>query len=563
MGTRIGRKINILAGTTVALGLLGLTAFYAERQEQTLLKQNERTVIRVTESVTQALRTVMLAGYADISQDFGDHLKHVADVTDLRILRSDGREAFRDNATIHAVNRAIGETRFRPRNQEQVIRVLPADHAGLRSTVEYGELVTYYERDQDGQRLFTVLAPVISQFACDGCHTDDRLVRGVLKLTTSLAHLEDDITAGRVRAGLAIILALALVIVVVRVVVNRWVVVRVAAVTSAMSRASQGDLSHAVPVMGQDELAGMARSFNTMTEELTRIYSGLQHEQNKLTTILLGSRDGIVVTDGQDRVCLVNPAAEILLGKSAEEITRQGFLQLLDDPERATARLNMPPEQRRPELANYKDRILSVYMARIRTDEGNLIGSAALLRDVTEEKRLQEELVRLSVTDGLTGLYNRRYFDQKLNDEFQLALRYGRELSLLLFDVDHFKRFNDTYGHDQGDRVLQAIAAVSRSLRAIDIPCRYGGEEFAIILPNTPVDKAVLAAERLRQAVAEMDVDGLTVTISIGVSARPPLMVDHPDDLVKAADLALYASKQAGRNRVSQAQIPKSEQTVV
>lgn len=105
----IGHKVLGIVGTVVAAGLAVLMLFFADRAERTVLAQNEQTLVKVTESITQALRTVMLAGYADISQDFGDHLQDVADVADLRILRGDGVEAFRDNATIAAVNHALGD----------------------------------------------------------------------------------------------------------------------------------------------------------------------------------------------------------------------------------------------------------------------------------------------------------------------------------------------------------------------------------------------------------------------------------------------------------------------
>lgn len=555
----VGRKILAVVGSVVSVGLVVLMLFYAERQQQVLLAQNERTLVTVTEGVIQALRTVMLAGYADISQQFGDHLKHVADVADLRILRSDGTEAFRDNATIAAVNQTIGTEHFRPRFTVETVPVLQPDDQRLRAAADRGDTVTYYERGADGSRLLTLLAPITSQDACQACHTDGRRVRGVLKLTTSLAHLDHEIVAGWIQAGAVTLLTVVAILVVVGVVVRRSVVASIETVTGAMVRASHGDLAHEVPVTGADELGQMACSFNTMMRQLSGIYSGLRHEQNKLTTILLGARDGIVVTDGDGRVCLVNPAAEELLGKSAEEIAARGFLDILDDPAWAKAQLGVPLERHGPQLVAYKDRMLSAYMASIRGDDGTLVGSAALLRDITEEKRLQDELERLSVTDPLTGLFNRRYFDQKLGDEFQLALRYGQPLSVLLFDIDHFKRFNDTYGHDQGDRVLRAIAELTRRRRTADIACRYGGEEFALILPNTPVDRALLAAERLRQAVADAEVDGLKVTISVGLAGRPPLMADRTDDLVKAADRALYAAKHAGRNRVSQWTAPPTQ----
>lgn len=548
----IGRRLLAVVAAVVTAGLVLLMVYFAERQEASILAQNERTLAKVTESVTQALRTVMLAGYADIGQEFGEHLKHVADVADLRVLRVDGTEAFRDDATILAVNRTLGDERFQPRGRQQSISALPPDQPKLVEAVTQARMVSYYERSGE-ERLFTILAPVISQEACESCHADNSRVRGVLKLTTSLAKVEADIRSGWTAALGMILVTVAAIMLVVDRVVRRTVVRPLAALTAGMGRASDGDLSQQVPVVSQDELGRMAASFNVMMTELTRMYGGLRMERNKLSTILLGARDGIVVTDGEGAVVLVNPAAETLLGKSDAAVKAEGLLHLFDDPDWARDRLAVPADQQRPEDIPYKDRILSVYMATIRGENGDHIGSAALIRDVTEMRRMQQELERLSVTDALTGLYNRRYFDQKLNDEFALAKRYGRPLSVMLFDVDHFKRFNDTYGHDQGDRVLQALAGVLKSMRTIDIPCRYGGEEFAVVLPNTPVDNAVYAAERLRKAVEALDIDGLKVTISIGVAALPGTPCERPDDLVEAADTALYASKQAGRNRVTTA----------
>ena len=552
MFERIGHRLLTVVGAVVITGLVVLLVFFAERQETSILAQNERTLAKVTESVTQALRTVMLAGYADIGQEFGEHLKHVADVADLRILRVDGTEAFRDNATILAVNRAMGDERFQPRSKTEVIRVLDPQAPELRQALASGDMVRYYERVGE-ERLLTILAPVTSQEACQACHADSGEVRGVLKLTTSLAKVEAEVRAGRIKAFGMILVTVVLIMLVVDQAVRRMVVRPLTAMTDAMGRAAAGNLDREVPALSRDELGRMAVSFNVMIGELTRMYGGLKLERNKLSTILLGTRDGIVVTNGQGKVVLINPAAETLLAKSAENIAAGGLLALVDDPDWARARLAVPLDEQKPEDISYKDRTLSVYMASISADGGDQIGSAALIRDITEARRMQNELERLSITDGLTGLRNRRYFDQKLNDEFALAQRYDRPLAVLLFDVDHFKRFNDTYGHDQGDRVLQAIAGVMKSLRTIDISCRYGGEEFAVILPNTPVDNAHFAAERLRVAVAEMVVDGLTVTISIGVAALPGLPAERPDDLVKAADTALYTSKQGGRNRVTRA----------
>ena len=202
----------------------------------------------------------------------------------------------------------------------------------------------------------------------------------------------------------------------------------------------------------------------------------------------------------------------------------------------------------------HHDRVLNVYANTIRTPDGILIGSAALFRDITEEKQLEKQLRNLSNTDALTELHNRRRLDEILGDEFSRARRYHQSLAVLMLDVDHFKRFNDEHGHDQGDRVLQAVARVMKdSCRDVDYPCRYGGEEFCLILPSTSLEGAKRMAERLRFGIEHMMVDGLQVTTSVGVAIYP-LVGQSPEELQKAADMALYQAKQAGRNRYCVAQ---------
>jgi diguanylate cyclase (GGDEF)-like protein/PAS domain S-box-containing protein len=542
---RIGRKVMATVGVIVALGLVVLVVFYADRQQSSILAQQERTLTKVTESVIKGLRTVMLAGYADIGHALFERLRaEEAGAMDIRILRPDGIEAFHDNATIRAVNRRLGEERFRPRDDVARPEILPAGDESLRHVIEQGRSVSY----RDGLDVFTLLAPITSEPSCGKCHGAET-VRAILKVSTSLAPVRSDIRRTWIQASVILAVALAGILFSINVLIRRTVVTPISRVTHAMRRAADGDLTQQVPVLSRDELGQMATSFNQMIGTLLQMYSGLEQERDKLSTILLGAGEGIVVTNGEGRVVLVNPAAERLLGKSAEQIGREGFEALLDDREAMRERLRATGTT--AETVSYRDRVLSLMVASIDGEDERRIGTAALLRDVTDETRLREELQRLSDTDGLTGLYNRRFFDAKLEDELSLARRYGRPLSLFVFDVDHFKRFNDTYGHDQGDRVLQAMGKAMRECAATtDVVCRYGGEEFVCILPGTGLEDAVAAAERLRRHVEDMRVDDLAVTISIGVATYPDIDVRDPDGMVKIADEAMYAAKEAGRNRV-------------
>ena len=165
---------------------------------------------------------------------------------------------------------------------------------------------------------------------------------------------------------------------------------------------------------------------------------------------------------------------------------------------------------------------------------------------------LLEQVQHLAATDSLTGLPNRETFQRALSQEVARAGRTGGEMSVLLMDLDHFKRINDTLGHQAGDKVLREVAAVlDESCRPFDTPARYGGEEFAVVLPNTGEHDGRQAAERLRQAIEAGAIDP-QVTVSIGLASYPADGRDG-DALVRAADEALYASKRGGRNRVTAA----------
>ncbi|MGR2737953.1 GGDEF domain-containing protein [Billgrantia sp. Q4P2] len=185
-------------------------------------------------------------------------------------------------------------------------------------------------------------------------------------------------------------------------------------------------------------------------------------------------------------------------------------------------------------------------------DDQILIGT---VRDITEQKRLELRLRQLSRTDELTGLFNRRYFMQRLVQELARYRRYGRPTSVVLFDFDHFKRINDTHGHPAGDQVLVSVGKLLRDkLRTNDIPARLGGEEFALLLPETTLEEAAGVAEKVRQLVltrAFTSDEGhcFGTSITCGVSAFHGTE-ETVEAILHRADQNLYQGKRAGRNRV-------------
>jgi diguanylate cyclase len=182
-----------------------------------------------------------------------------------------------------------------------------------------------------------------------------------------------------------------------------------------------------------------------------------------------------------------------------------------------------------------------------------------LMLSKAEISSLQQSLEAIraeSLTDPLTGLGNRKYFDRSIDMAVQNALASGEPLSLLMFDIDHFKSFNDSYGHLTGDQVLRLVAtSLKQTIKGQDITARYGGDEFAVVLPNTALRQALTVADHIRRAVMSKELKKKStgemlgrVTISIGVSMLKP--GDDTDSLIERADACLYAAKRAGRNRV-------------
>jgi diguanylate cyclase (GGDEF)-like protein len=174
-----------------------------------------------------------------------------------------------------------------------------------------------------------------------------------------------------------------------------------------------------------------------------------------------------------------------------------------------------------------------------------------LAREIGRRARAERSLEELATTDALTGLKNRRKFDAVIDTEWRRAVRQGTPLALLLVDADHFKAFNDTFGHQPGDQALIVIAGcIEASVRrASECAARYGGEEFAVLLPGLSAEQAFTVAETIRCRVAQLPADPIVLTFSIGVASLTPTAAMNFTGLVEAADKALYAAKAAGRNR--------------
>lgn len=186
----------------------------------------------------------------------------------------------------------------------------------------------------------------------------------------------------------------------------------------------------------------------------------------------------------------------------------------------------------------------------LKDEHGQEMAIVRIAHNITERKRMEEELIRLATTDSLTGAYNRTKFNEIISIETERVKRYGQRLSMIIFDIDHFKRVNDTYGHMVGDDVLRTIVDIVRmNIRKIEYLIRWGGEEFMILASGIDLDNAVALAERIRKIMEDYRFDKVgKVTISCGVTEFKE--GDTEDSFIKRADDAMYMAKKEGRNRV-------------
>ena len=261
--------------------------------------------------------------------------------------------------------------------------------------------------------------------------------------------------------------------------------------------------------------------------------------------------DGVVVIKRDGRIIDLNPAAAATFGMPIEAALNQPAMNFIQTPLLPGLLVGLFSNAE----ITVGSRSFHVLATPLSSDTDRPQEMALVFRDITELTKIKQEMERLAHTDFLTGLYNRRFFMQRLAEETERVKRGHQPMSVLLLDMDDFKTVNDTHGHDVGDRVLQVIASVAQEVKRIsDVAARIGGEEFAMLLPDTDREGAIKLAQRIRRTINEQiiaDAKGgpISVTASIGVATMSHS--DHGiDHILTHADRALYRAKDAGRNRV-------------
>jgi diguanylate cyclase (GGDEF)-like protein/PAS domain S-box-containing protein len=298
-------------------------------------------------------------------------------------------------------------------------------------------------------------------------------------------------------------------------------------------------------------------------ERLVQRRSGELAEREKvLRSVTNAAQDAVIMVDHGGGVSYWNPAAEQMFGYAEDEVIGKNLHELI-----------VPEHYRERAYKGFSQFVASgegpaigrtsVFQARHRTGRefpvdislsaiqlGGKWNAVGIVRDATERVQTEERLRQLATTDTLTGICNRRRFDEVLAAEIERTSRFSSPLSLILFDIDHFKRINDSYGHQAGDRVLTQLAlAVGDMIRTTDMLARWGGEEFAILMPGSDIDAGRVLAEKLRMMLEKQHFPDVGhVTSSFGVAEH--VRGENSDALIKRVDRCLYHAKASGRNRV-------------
>ena len=399
-------------------------------------------------------------------------------------------------------------------------------------------------------------------------------------------------TSARIREGrltaAAILLGFFLIAIACAVLVSRTLQQQIAGFLAAARRLAAGDFSAKVPTVGHDEFAALGEEFNKMSKELEQRLRELGTERERVQKAML--RLGEAVAANLDRDALLElvvrtavdgvgadagrACVRIENGTTLQERSRVGKLDGLErvvESVESQALRDGSPQEVCAGSANAmahplrgadggSDVVGVVSIGRtgkpFTSGDRDLFSylAARAARSI-ENVQLHETAARESITDDLTGVSNRRAFDDALTAEIERNKRYGDGVGLVILDLDDFKSVNDTYGHQQGDVVLREVARVLRETsREVDHPARYGGEEFAVVVPGTDLDGTFNLAERMRERIGALRiarVDGhgtISVTTSCGVAAVPPIASDERM-ILAAADAALYEAKRTGKNK--------------
>lgn len=360
--------------------------------------------------------------------------------------------------------------------------------------------------------------------------------------------------------------------------VSFWLTRHLRVLANASQALAAGNLNVSVPVTSRDEVGQLNEAFNAMSASLRERVEALQQaesvqrhyltetreEKARLLALLSAMNLGILFVNVNNRVVYTNPAfSQIWMIRNADDLAGREVTDVLRDSGCVLARpdhfskhvlgvMSTHESSESFEIEMTDGRVVTQLSYPVRELDGRVIGRILIFEDVTRERQTAEQLIYLAERDSLTGLYNRRRFEDELGRMLGDVARHENDGALLFFDLDEFKYINDTFGHRAGDSMLIRVAgAVGGLVRRNEIFCRLGGDEFAVLMPGSSEDEAQSLAERIVRAVSQIpfrfEGKNLRLTCSVGIAVYPQ-HATNAEELVAHADAAMYQAKDAGKN---------------
>ena len=556
----------LLAFSIVIACLVGVSTYFDIRSMRTdTIHISERTLGALAAAIKSSVNAAMTKGHHEDIKYVLQEVNTPYFIDRVMIYNEEGRP-------VETVEKQHGNGRLDMTIPPQILR-----------SVVNGDVTDI--REQGDDHFIIYYAPIANQPPCFRCHGSKARLNGILRIDFSLHDLDDLVITRRNRvflwSAVLFLLLTAVLLALLRIVVYR----PVKELRDAMVIVQEGGDTLTLSTKGSDELADLKKSFLAMLHRINALHrTNIEKEKElarnqetmrfraELQAMFDAMPDGVLLIDAAMTIVQANPRVYALLpdldpagGQISPDCLKKECcpFQGIED---VLKRGNVLEHQCSIILSDGSTKHLHSICAPI-VDNGRVVSVVEVIRDITERVRTERELEeksaelaavnkklsQLAITDSLTQLFNRRRFNEILNKEIKrFSRRKYSALSLMMIDIDHFKKLNDTYGHLAGDMVLREIAKLLKEgVRETDTVARFGGEEFVIVMPDTRLDGAAHKAEILVKRTEAAEFPGhdtaIHVTISIGVAAYAS---GSPQDLIHAADLALYQAKRSGRNAV-------------
>lgn len=507
MNRHIGYKILASVSVCMLLAMSVIAVYVTQQQERSILEQNERTLLNLTESTSQSVQTIMLAGYADIALDLATNLKKVEGIVDFRLMHRDGYEAFQQNDTIDSVNERIGDEEFVPRDDQNRIDILNKDHPKFRAALETLQTQTYEETGSDGESLLTFLTPIENQKDCQNCHGKDHSVRGVIKLTTSLEPVHREIRNTWITLGIGMSVITVIVILVIGYLVRHISLPILEAAEEMQNIATgEGDLTVSLPVTGRDEVALLTGGFNTFVGKIHQTIGEVAGSAASLNTLA----DQVQSISSDTRLATEEQHRQIDRAVSAVTQMAATVVEVTASAEGAMKEARQVNHIAKEGRADVDQTIQAIHQLKTKIDSSNTVMSSlkddvesigsilTMIQGIADQTNLLA--LNASIEAARAGEYGRGF--AVVADEVRnLARRTGQSTVAIQGFIERLQGNSNIAGKLMGECLVEADASMVKADRSGESLVRITSAAQQIVEINTAIACAMEENARVTEEI--------------------------------------------------------------